>query len=201
MSSPRSSISPVCRPARTARPTSWSRSAMAAAQRTARPGPSKWARNPSPVDFTATPRCSATHARVMSSWRSSSRAPAGVALDGSPLGGSHDVGEQHGGQHSSIDAAGSGYDSPCERSRQSFAAATEGSSATGVPAMVGTKALNMTACRTKAAVSSSTSAWILSACAFSREQVAKDRHEGSESLRRFARVIDQQLLCELGHRP
>src|SRR5207244_2330179 len=50
------SISPVCRPLRTAIPSGRTRSTIAAAQRTARAGPSKVARNPSPVVLISRPR-------------------------------------------------------------------------------------------------------------------------------------------------
>ena len=57
---PRTSISPVCRPARRGRPICCAAAPKASAQRTARPGPSKVARMPSPVLFTKFPRCFST---------------------------------------------------------------------------------------------------------------------------------------------
>ncbi len=56
MSSPRISHFPVCSPARVSSPSSAAVTVTACAQRMARPGPSKQAMNPSPVDLISRPR-------------------------------------------------------------------------------------------------------------------------------------------------
>ena len=56
MSSPRTSHSPVCNPARTSIPSDCTASRIAIAQRIARCGPSNIARKPSPEVFTSRPR-------------------------------------------------------------------------------------------------------------------------------------------------
>ena len=77
----RSSISPVCSPARICRPMPPSSCWRAAAQPSPRPGPSKVARMPSPVVLMSWPPNSSTRRRARSSWtfRSSRqrRSPAG----------------------------------------------------------------------------------------------------------------------------
>jgi len=55
MSSPRTSQSPVCNPARTSMPSACTTSRIDMAQRIARCGPSNIARKPSPEVFTSRP--------------------------------------------------------------------------------------------------------------------------------------------------
>ena len=72
---------------------------IASAQRTARAGPSKVARKPSPAVSTSRPRKRSSSRRTAASWALEQLAPAAVAeLDG-PLGRADDVGEEDGGQH------------------------------------------------------------------------------------------------------
>ena len=76
-SSPTSSHSPVCRPARTLSPSAATASTISLAQRTARAGPSKVARKPSPIVLTSVPRqrASASRTTVLCSSSSSRQRP------------------------------------------------------------------------------------------------------------------------------
>ena len=72
MSSPRTSHSPVCNPARTSMPSACTASRIDMAQRIARCGPSNIARKPSPDVFTSWPRKRLSCKRTMASCASSS---------------------------------------------------------------------------------------------------------------------------------
>ena len=98
MSSPRTSTSPACRPARSSRPAPGAASTMAAAQRTAWVGAAKRASTPSPVVLTRAPSWRSSSRRTFMS--NSSRTPRHWL---SPSGGGprrrvHDVGEEDDGQ-------------------------------------------------------------------------------------------------------
>ena len=90
----RSSISPVCSPARRVMPWFAAASRSAAAQCTARAGPSKVARMPSPSCLTTRPRYSATIWLMVWSWSSRNSTPGIVAAGSELFGGGDDVGEQ-----------------------------------------------------------------------------------------------------------
>src|SRR5829696_4610430 len=98
MSSPLISISPVCTPPRTWRSRVRTPSTMLVAQRTARAGPSKVARNPSPRVFTSRPlkRAISCRSRVVAFEKGS---PAAISKLSGPLRRIHDVGEHHGREH------------------------------------------------------------------------------------------------------
>ena len=74
-------------------------SRTARAQRTARAGPSKAARKPSPAVSISRPRKRSSSRRTSAVVRLEQLAPATVAELGRAFGGAHDVGEQHGRQH------------------------------------------------------------------------------------------------------
>ena len=89
------STSPVCRPARTSMPSGLTASAIAAAHRMARAGPSNVARKPSPSDFTSCPRKRANSLRTALLWASRRSRQRFVANVFRPLRGTDDVGHQH----------------------------------------------------------------------------------------------------------
>jgi len=103
MSSPRTSHSPVCNPARTWMPSACTASRIAIAQRIARCGPSNIARKPSPEVFTSRPRKRASCERTTAVVRIKQSVPVAVADLRRPARRVHDVGEQHRGQHPIID--------------------------------------------------------------------------------------------------
>ena len=92
------SISPVCSPLRTSISSGRTRSMIAEAQRTARAGPSKVARNPSPNVFTSRPRkrASSCDSVVVPTAQNT---PVAVAKFGGTLRRADDVGEKYRRQH------------------------------------------------------------------------------------------------------
>ena len=79
MSSPIISHSPVCTPARTVRPRPCARSRIAPAQVTARAGPSKVARNPSPIVLSSRPRKRSSSRRTSASCSAEHLSPAVIS--------------------------------------------------------------------------------------------------------------------------
>src|SRR6266545_6413829 len=98
-SAPRSSLSPVWRPARISRPNARSSSRSAVAQRTPLPGPSKVARMPSPVDLISRPPVLLDEPTCHLVVCVEEPAPSPIPEFTGPAGGIHDIGEEHRGQH------------------------------------------------------------------------------------------------------